>query len=160
MTQAANGNSARRGARGMSQSYQEIRAEHAEAVRRRKSALLKGSIALWLVLAALWLFVHAVIVVLLYWEAGVTVQNFRRLQVGMNEAAVESLLGEQGEEIRVNEWENREKRWRGDKLIITVAFDTERRAKHIWVDWLVAPPPQPAPSFADKVRDWLVQLRK
>ncbi len=143
----------------MSQTYQEVRAKHDEAVRWRKRALVKGGFALWLVLVALWLFFHAVIAVLQYWEAGVTVQNYRRLQVGMAEAAVESLLGEQGEAIPVNDWENREKRWRGDKLIITVAFDTELRAKHIWVDWLVEPPPQPTPTFADKVRDWLVDLR-
>jgi hypothetical protein len=144
----------------MSQTYQEFRAKHDEAVRRRKHALLKCAFALWLMLSALWLFFQALIATLLYWEAGVTVQNYRRLQVGMNEASVENLMGEVGEEIAVQAWENREKRWRGDKLIITVAFDTERRAKHIWVDWRVEPPLQPAQSFADKVRDWLDRRRR
>ena len=89
---------------------------------------------------------------------GVTMDNLRRLKVGMTEKEIEAFLGPKSFEVKNEGWEGepfnpRTVAWRGKELGINVSFDWHGRAAEIVPHWEWPGPPEE--TLIDKLRQWI-----
>ena len=146
----------------MVDSYLAQKAKNADANARRKRRLLK-----WLILF-FFILISPVIFFTIFdmssREPGITLANYRRLQVGMSEKDIQSLFGAKGTELPHHGWDEdappdlvdlRPKEWRGETITVEVWFDKDRRARRI--NMLGGEPPE---TPAERIGRWLRQLWK